>query len=243
VVNLDLCDSLVPRGAGDETKNNYTALHRLLLHQIQHQRTPWLLFATTQVDRSTANQPEMSRLAEPTRRNCDEHADFATALAQLVPEAAFRSAVHTMDISHLTAKELVSVFGVVLGKWLVNILTPASPRCSVKLLSSYRYMIRLDMGVEMLSLGFLITPHYAPPVDPTGISDLQPVARQFPSEQGTALEFVTTVSRIADVDSLLAADKSLRDRLANAKADLLAAAGYDRDAYLRWVQAGERETA
>lgn len=241
VVNLDLCDSLVPRGQADETTANYSALHQLILHQLQHQRTSWLLFATTQVDRSTANQPEINRLAAPLRRNCDQYADFASALAQLIPEAAFRSIDNTFDISHLSASHLVSVFGVVLGKWLVSILASASPRCAVKFLSGYRYTIRPDINVEMLSLGFIITPYYTPPVDATGISELQPVSRPFPSEPETARAFVETATRIADVDSLLAADPALRTQLANAQAQLLAAAGYDPDAYLRWVNAGERE--
>jgi hypothetical protein len=199
------------------------------------------LFVTTQVDRGTANQIEINRLAGPTRSNCNQHADFAVALAARLPEAAFRSNEHAFDISHLNAGHLVEVFGVMLGKWLVNILASASPRCTVKLLSSYRYMIRSDMGVEMLSLGFCITPYFAPPVDPTGISDLQLGARTLPSELETALDFISVASCIRDVDQILALDAELRNQLANAKADLLLVAGYDRDAYLRWVADGESE--
>lgn len=242
VVNLDLCDSLVPRGLANETTANFSALHQILHYQIQHQKTPWLLFATTQVDRSTVNQPEVNQLAGPTRTNCDSHAEFAAALGALIPEAAFRSTTHAFDLSPLDANHLVRVFGVVLGKWLVSILSQASPRCTVKLLTSYRYVIRQDIGIEMLSLGFLITPHYAPPVDQTGLSNLQPAAKPFPTELETGLALVTAANRIRDVDALLAADQAIRDRLRDSKADLLAAAGFDRDAYLQWVAEGERET-
>lgn len=243
VVNLDLCDSLVPRGQAGETQANFSALYQLLHYQIQHQKSSWLLFATTQVDRSTANQPEINKLAQPTRSNCDQHAAFAEALGKIIPAAAFSSADHSLDISHLDGGHLVRVFGVVLGKWLVNTLSTASPRCAVKLLTSYRYVIRPDTGIEMLSLGFRITPHYAPPVDQTGLSNLQSAARPFPSELETALAFVSVAERIRDVDELLAADAAAREALMNSMADLLAAAGFDRDAYLRWVAEGERETA
>lgn len=242
VVNLDLCDSLVPRGQPGETQANFSALYQLLHYQIQHQKTPWLLFATTQVDRSTASQPEINQLAQPTRSNCDQHAAFAAALARIIPSAAFNSAACTLDISHLNSDHLVRVFGVVLGKWLVNTLSTASPRCAVKLLTSYRYVIRPDTGIEMLSLGFLITPHYAPPVDQTGLSNLQPSSRPFPSELDAGLAFVAVAERIRDVDELLAADAATRQALINSKADLLGNAGFDRDAYLRWVAEGEQET-
>lgn len=242
VVNLDLCDSLVPRGASNETNRNYTALHQLLNFQIQYQRTPWLLFATTQVDRTTLHQPELNQLAAPTRNNCDKFQSFAKALSGVIPEASFKSQEHALDISYLTPDHLVRVFGVVLGKWLVSILHPASPRCVVKLLSTYRYTIRADIDVEMLSLAFLITPHYGPPVDSTGLSQLRPQERALPAEEQIGIDIVTTAEYIKDVDHLLAQDQNLRAQLAKRKAALLASAGYDPDAYLRWVENGEQET-
>jgi hypothetical protein len=242
VINLDLCDSLVPRNLA-EMQANYTALHQIVRYQLENQKTPWLLFVTTQVDRSTANQPEVNKLAKPTRENCDGHAEFAAALERIIPGAAFRGDTHALDISELTASDLVQVFGVVLGKWLISVLANASPRCAVKLLTSYRYVIEPSTGIEMLSLSFQIAPHFAPPVDATGISTLQTTTQSFPTELETALEIVSIAARIRDVDQLLGGDAQLYSQLMNAKADLLAAAGYDRAAYLEWVVNGEREAA
>jgi hypothetical protein len=241
VVNLDLCDSLVPRGKPGEMESNYSALHRLLCYQLERQRTPWLLFATTQVDRDSANQPEINKLAQPTRANCDQHKDFREALAKLIPQGAFLSNDHTLDISHLNAGQLVHVFGIVFGKWLMHPLAQASPRCAIRLVPSYRYTIKSDSNVQMLSLGFLITPHYTPPVDAAGVSLLQPTVRTFPSELESALGLVSTAADIRDVDQMLKADPTLREQLTNSKADLLASVNYDRNKYLRWVADGERE--
>ncbi len=180
-MNLDLCDSLIPRGKEGEMQANYTALHQLITYQLAFQKTPWLLFATTQVDRQSASQAEVNQIARAIRDNCEEHPDFCESLAKLIPEAAFRSNDHTLDISHLTADHLVRVFGVVLGKWLMRPLAEASPRCAVKLLPSYRYLIKEESEVEILSLGFLITPHYIPPADATGVSALRPSGRTFPN--------------------------------------------------------------
>lgn len=241
VVNLDLCDSLIPRGKPGEMEANYSALHQLLCFQLERQRTPWLLFATTQIDRESANQPEISKLAQPLRENCNQHANFATALERLIPRAAFESPDHALDISELDVNHLTSLFGVMLGKWLMRPLAQSSPRCSVKLLPSYHYTIRPDTNVAMLSVGFLITPHFAPPVDATGVSTVQANAREFPDEVESAVDLVTVAAGIRDVDRILADEADLKDALKNSSADLLAEASYDRDEYLRWVADGERE--
>jgi hypothetical protein len=241
VVNLDLCDSLIPRGKPGEMEANYSALHQLLCYQLERQKTPWLLFATTQVDRETAHQPEINKLAQPLRNNCNEHGSFANELEKIIPRAAFEAVGHALDISPLDANQLINVFGVILGKWLMHPLSQSSPRCSVKLLPSYRYSIKPDTKVEMLSVGFLITPHFTPPVDTTGVSTVQTNARQFPSELESAIDLVSVAVGIRDVDGILAGDSALRDKLTNSSADLLAEASYDRDEYLRWVADGELE--
>jgi hypothetical protein len=93
----------------------------------------------------------------------------------------------------------------------------------------------------MLSLGFRITPHYAPPVDETGLSNLQPTTKSFPTELEAALDLVAVAARISDVDTLLSTDQIAREALRDSKANLLAAAGFDRDAFLEWVASGEKE--
>ena len=241
VVNLDLCDSLIPRGKVGEMEANYSAIHQLLCYQLERQKTPWLLFATTQVDRETAYQPEINKLAQPLRDNCNQHDSFADELEKLIPRAAFESVKHALDISPLDASQLINVFGVLLGKWLMLTLAVSSPRCSVKLLPSYRYSIKPDTNVEMLSVGFLITPYFAPPVDRTGVSNVQTTARQFPSELESAIGMVSVAAEIRDVDSILARDSGLREKLINSSADLLAEASYDRAAYILWVADGEIE--
>ena len=239
VVNLDLCDSLVPRGRHRETEDYYSALHQLLNYQSNHQTEPWLLFVTTQVDRDTVDQSAINQLAGPMRKNCDQHTAFAEALDAIVPSDSFKSTDHQFDLAHVDQGQLVGAFGVILGKLLVSTLASASPRWSVVLLKSYRYVIHEEKGVEMLSLGFLIKPHRSPPIDPTGLSFLQPRVPDFPSELDTALSIVNSVKEIQDVGELLKNDKDAHSILAEAQADLLAAAGYDREAYLDWVGRGE----
>lgn len=239
VVNLDMCDTLVPRGRQGEMDANFTAIHRLLAYQVANQKEPWLLFVTTQVEHETAHQEEIDKLAKHTRNNSDLYKGFSEALAKLIPAAAYEGKEHALDISKCAPEHLIQVFGVVLGKWLMSILASASPRCSIRLLPSYRYVIKGP--VEMLSLSYLITPHYASPIDTSGVSSLKPSTPAIPTEAESAVDLATKAAAIGQVDNLLMADQQLRDQLANRKAKLLAAAGYDSDAYLKWVADGERD--
>lgn len=239
VVNLDLCNSLVPRGVPGEITDQVNAVMSLLEYQNQFQRGIWLLFITTQVDRDTVDQVEMNMLAGPTRANCEQHPDFAGVMSERVPDA-FSGADHQCDISKLSADQLVSIFGVVVGKWLCSVLVNANPRWTVKMLRTYRYVIKQDTKVQMLSMGFKLIPHISPPIDKTGLSNLKTVSKPVPSELELAMQMLEASRSVDDVDQLLLANENERQRLVQAQAELLAGAGYDKVAYLKWVELGEQ---
>ena len=94
---------------------------------------------------------------------------------------------------------------------------------------------------RMARLSYLITPHYAPPIDTSGVSSLKPSTPAIPTEAESAVDLAKRAAAIGQVDDLLVADQQLRDQLASRKAKLLAAVGYDSDSYLKWVADGERE--
>ena len=76
-------------------------------------------------------------------------------------------------------------------------------------------------------------------MDLTGLSTLQVTVPKFPDELECAVKLVAAVENITDVDELLRGDERLRAEMETASADLLEAAGYDRDRYLAWVRMGE----
>jgi hypothetical protein len=185
-------------------------------------------------------------LAKATRRNCDQHAEFADALGAVIPSTCFKGA-EPFDISPLSAEQLGQAFGVILGKWLASTLSSGSPRCSVEMLKSYRYCIRRDRGIEMLSLGFKISPHYIPPTDETGLSKpgalvsappdthVEPALTSTPTELEMGLGFIDTAKRIRDVDAVLKEDPKLLEAMTEATAGLLESLGCPRDKYLQWA--------
>ena len=76
-------------------------------------------------------------------------------------------------------------------------------------------------------------------MDATGISKIEHAAKIFPSEMESAVKLAESVANIADVDGKLAADAGMKAALRDEAADLLASAGFDREKYIQWVDAGE----
>lgn len=238
VVNLDLCDSLFPTTSRTPTAY-FPALYQLARYQMEHQTTPWLLFITTQVEPGVVNVPELQKLCKPMRDNCDQYPDFASRLGELLQLNVFTPPDSAIDISALTEEDMIQVFGVALGKYLLRLTASGQPNWSVQMLRSHRYGINREPRVDMLSLAFQFRRKFSPPVDATGLSNVQVIVPKFPSERECAVKLVAAVANITNVDELLQADAQLRTQMETASADLLAEAGYDRDSYLAWVRSGE----
>ena len=143
-----------------------------------------------------------------------------------------------VNLGGLSEGELIRLFGVALGKWLLRLGQSPSPKWTVGMRRSFRYSINEDKGAVMLSLAFEMTPNFAPPVDATGMSKLEVAAKIFPSEMESAVKLAESVANIADVDGKLAADAGMKAALRDEAADLLASAGFDREKYIQWVDAG-----
>jgi len=181
----------------------------------------------------------MQRLCKPTRENFEAHPAFAKKMAGLMPFASPENEAHSVDLDGLSDDQLIRLFGVALGKWLLRMGQSPSPKWTVGMRRSFQYTINEDKGAIMLSLAFEMTPNFAPPIDATGMSRLAVTARTFPSEADCAVKLAESVANISDVDIKLATDGALRAALLDEAADLLASAGYDREKYVAWVSDGE----
>src|SRR5262249_49791771 len=144
-----------------------------------------------------------------------------------------------VDLGLLAEEQVIQLFGVALGKWLLGFCHEASPKWTIVMRQSYQYAINLAKGVMMLALAFELSPNTIPPKDATGMSHLEVSPKEFTDERACAVRLVGSVAAIRDIDSEIQNNAALREELIQAKADLLEAAGYDRAAYLRWVSDGE----
>lgn len=243
VVNLDLCGSMFPNTARS-VEPYYSALNRLLTYQFEAQKLPWLLFITTMVEPTVVDKESMQKLCGPTGDNFAAHPDFLEKLKALCPSAIPKDEKSgRVNIDGLSDEDLIRLFGVALGKWLLKLGQAASPKWTIAMRRSYRYSINAEKGAVMLSLAFELTPNFAPPVDATGMSKLQVTQKQFPSELTCAVKLAESVANIADVDGKLSENSALKTLLLKEAADLLESAGFDRDAYIKWVIDGELTTS
>ncbi|MBI3853499.1 MAG: hypothetical protein HY298_24895 [Verrucomicrobia bacterium] len=238
VVNLDLCGSMFPNTAKAPTEY-YDALYRLLSYQFEHQKTEWLLFITTMVEPAVVHPEGLQTLCGPTRDNFTKHKDFADQIRKFLPEEAFRSAATSLNLSALNEDHLVQLFSVALGKWLLALCQRAKPQWTIVMRKSFRHCINKDKGAIMLSLAFALRPNIAPPVDESGMTKLSLPAKKYPDERECAVKLAELVSIICDIDEELAANPELKAELRDAHASLLESAGYDRAAYVKWVDDGE----
>lgn len=237
IVNLDLCGSMFPN-TEQNVEPYFTAVNRLLEYQFASQKTNWLLLITTMVKPTVVDRERMQKLCMPTKENFDANAVFAEKFSQVVPRASLEGGDGSVELAVLSEEQMIRLFGVALGKWLLRLGQSPSPKWTVGMRRSYQYGINEEKGAVLLSLAYEMTPNIAPPMDATGMSTLSPTVKTFPSEAKCAEKLVESVSRIADVDANLAEYPALHDELLDEAADLLASAGYDRDAYLRWVNSG-----
>ncbi len=239
VVNLDLCGSMFPNTAKDPGEY-YQALLRLLTYQFENQKCEWLLFITTMVEPAVVDAERLQALCKPTRENFNKHGNFAEKLKTFLPEAAFQNVESEIGLKHFSEAQMIQLFGVALGKWLLALCQTAQPQWTVAMRGSFRYLVNEDKGAAMLSLAFALKPNIMPPIDETGMAKLELVSKNYPSECECALKLAEFVNKIRDVDEILAADPKLKIKLRDSQADLLEAAGYDRVAYIKWVDEGEK---
>jgi hypothetical protein len=233
-VNLDLCDTLVPSTNGDLTRRTYSALTQMLKYQVANRTQPWLMFITTQVDLEVTDQVGMCKLVSPTIDNMRDNNGFAQIIGERLPSVlSFNEPA--CDVSKLSPDQLVNTFGVLLGKWLCKVLFSGQPQCSIRLLSTYRYVINQEKDVHMLSMSFWMKPLVAPPTDVTGLSQGTSSPQAMPTELELAMGLLRQTETVLDVDAILGADQVLRKALVESQADLLAGSGYDRGEYLNWL--------
>ena len=238
VVNLDLCGSMFPNTAKDPGEY-YNALLRLLAYQFENQKTEWLLFITTMVEPAVVHPDNLQALCKPTRENYRKHDDFAAKLKTFLPESAFQNVEQSLNLSVLGEDQMVQLFGVALGKWLLALCQKAQPQWTVAMRKSFRYSVNKDKGAVMLSVAFALKPNITPPVDDTGMANLNLPAKKYPDERECAVKLAESVFHIRDVNELLAEKPELRIELRESQANLLESAGYDRAAYIKWVDDGE----
>jgi hypothetical protein len=236
IINLDLCDSIFPV-LNVPTSEYYGAVNRIAEYQCGHCTHPWLFFVTTQIEPAQRDNDGLDKLAAAVRENCTNSVEFSSALEKLLAKQIFNPGEAGLAIKELSDEEIFRFFGVAFGKWLLALVAKCTPPWSVRLLASYRYSIK-DEVAPMFSFAFLFQRSPAVPlVDKYGLAPAVSAPPPVFNEMKYGVGLVAGIERIRDVEEMLEKDPELRKSMLESSASLLESAGYDRDAYFKFVHA------
>lgn len=235
-VNIDLCDHIALRAAGERQPTVLDALAEVIQLQLRHARHPWLLFITTRVSPDQIDARNLGALIRAVRDNVNGSAEFGERTAALLETGAERLQAALGDPTNLDPQRFMNLFTLGFGKWLLRFLGEG---CSVQMLHSCFYSVQPGRP-DMLSLGFRCEVVQPPAIDryrlvggaePGGAADV---------EIDYAMQLLEATGDMFDLDARLQLDTQLAESVMLESADLLRSAHYDvdgRPGYREWLEA------
>ncbi len=241
MINFDLCNSIAANGPDYNGDTYFKALANIIEMQIGRMKTDWLFFLTTHVSKESVVKGTMQQLLKAVYDNISTHVDFENRFIEILNlnKDQIKAAVETPE--NLTDVEYMDLFALGFSKWILKLCTKALEFWKVELLESCNYRSGHEDELSkptpnMLSIGIKFS--YCPPK----VNDSYNLAASNPTdahnEAVLALAILDELNRIFNLDNYLSKNSKVLKELIDHSADLLASARYDRDAYLKWVEAG-----
>jgi hypothetical protein len=230
-INLDLCDSVASREAG-ENDSPLEAILRLISIQSKVRAAPWLLFITTRSDRSSVKRSVMMMLLQLLEQNLANSVGFREKAKKgsLPSQAAIRS--EHVASSEMADEEFVKAFGIGFSKWLVKVSLTA---WKVQKLTSGCYRVASPQGVpDMLSLAFRFERQPQHITDRSGLVRPRKHARTMRPVTEEDMAIALLERQLVDIDQLLASDAHLREQMILENAKLMSNARFDLDFMIKW---------
>ncbi len=235
VINLDFCDS-VAKKAPLTREGALQALTTLVDLQLKKRLEPWLLFITTRAGHGLIHNDVLAKLNARIVENARASEDFVTCIkTALDVEPEQLEGIATKAAPELTHEQLVRVFGLGIGKWLLGLVT--AQNWSVELLDSYGYQVG-EKPLDMCSFSFRFSYFPTGVQDPSGLTFSANPLPKPPPEPAAAMDMARKVALICDVDLLLQKDTEKAARIAEKAARLLAQARHNEQEYHHWVKSG-----
>jgi hypothetical protein len=237
IINIDLCDSIASP-TDVEYPPYFEAIKRLCDMQVRGRTKPWVLFLTTRAVRDQIDTKTKQKLFNCVLSNIQDHSDFATALNNTLSLDDGKIKDEISDASPLDHTTLVNLFGLAIGKWLIQMMEEAVPKPRVGLLKSYSYRVETKetKDPDMLSLAFLFEPQVATPVDKSGLTPSNAGRIETPDERQLAIDLLNKIREVTDIDSFLHANEETHTKMTDKCGELLKAVHYDMEEYRKWVE-------
>lgn len=233
-INLDFCDSIGGREAGDYD-THLEAIQAIITQQTAGRTEPWVLFVTSRCNRQSVKQSVRAVLAKLVLNNAESYNSFK----QMILDEPF-SLDHHKIVDEISAKQTLDEHGhlytlaIGFSKWLIQ-LSQRAWDVKQDLAAGYRILNHANTP-DMLSLAFRferIQPHVD---DPSGLvpprKDVEPPTGL--SEEEMALMVLQQYKQMIDVDILLHQNEILREKMISENAELMARARFDPEEVKAW---------
>jgi len=235
-VNVDLCDHIALRAAGERQPTILDALAEVIRLQLRHANHPWLLFITTRVSPDRIDAHNLGALIRAVRDNVDASPEFGERTAGLLETEAEHLQAALDDPTNLDPQRFMNLFALGFGKWLLRFLGQGS---SVQMLPSCFYSVQAGRP-DMLSLGFRCEAVQLPVVDRYRMVGGNNLGDAADTEIDHAMQLLEATVGMFDLDARLEGDTQLAESVTLESADLLRSAHYDVDGqlgYREWLGA------
>lgn len=226
VINLDLTGSVAtdPPGA----VGLWRTIHNLLEIQMSRKH-PWLLFVTSRIDRDAVDDDASRAMFKILVSNIEGNESFSNKILSDLAVAVSDAECEASGVAALRGLAYGKSIILGFGKWMQQAVLP---RWEISIESSYVYRVANNDPVpSMVSVVYRFDPCNLP--DPNNMAGMGHGTNR--SESEIATEMVSVLSNSKDLDKFLNDDVSARDKCRRQAGELMAEAGYDVNAYNKWV--------
>lgn len=228
-INLDLCGGFAGQEKARGIPNYFTALQALLQNQAGSNED-FLLFITTRMDDDSIDADAQETLKQVAQNIHDTCQAYASEFA-----AAWGVSEHGTGVRMSEAVGVTEAFMLGLTQWIVSRGVAAGLKASVKSFMTYR--TGSDPGEDdIVSLAIRFKPDPFIQADPYGL--VKPHPAQASRAERECEQSTTIPGRVRNrvlVDEILSTQADDFQKCMRESSELLAAAGYDPDAYREWV--------
>jgi len=234
IINIDLCGCLAAVPPEREA-TYFQAIGQILELQKRNMSKPFMMLITTKTEPHEFDPASLRGIISVYGDNFRENAEFKSQFEECLQSQADDLLGKLANGEAVPQEKLNMVFGVGLGKWLLQLMKPSAPHWDVSLEDICCYSIG-EYEPNMLSLAFRFTRVVEPVNDRAGlfISALDGSTNTATEEQ-LALAMLKKVAHIVNVDTLLDTDITTRNKLISQAGKFLEKAGYSAEKYTKWA--------
>lgn len=228
VINIDLCDGFGKHHPDQFKETHYNTLMQLLTLQARR-ANPWLLLITTRTGSDHVESDVFQILKNLYLKNLDGN----DAFRQSSNTKFSIGDIEGLEKACLSEGGSSNVFLVSLCKWIASIITGQNPPAKMEVKSVLGYKVDINVShQDLVSLAIRIEPTFEVKPDIIGLAIL---GNNLSNEGAMAIQALDRISKLGDVDKILADDGVLMKEMISVSSDLLSEARYDIESYADWA--------